>query len=59
SKEGYSPTCFSLPRTTLHCFVYSTFRSTPTKYRECDLMPFRQKGEITGVPCTGTDESHR
>ena len=24
-----------------------------------DLMPFRQKGEITGVPCTGTDESHR
>ncbi|CAN0048451.1 unnamed protein product [Ascophyllum nodosum] len=24
----------------------------------CDLMPFRQKGEITGVPCTGTDESH-
>ncbi|CAN0305712.1 unnamed protein product [Ascophyllum nodosum] len=21
-------------------------------------MPFRQKGEITGVPCTGTDESH-
>ena len=22
-------------------------------------MPFRQKGEITGVPCTGTDESHR
>ena len=25
----------------------------------CDLMPFRQKGEITGVPCTGTDEIHR
>ena len=26
SKEGYGPTCFSLSRTTLHCFVYSTFR---------------------------------
>ena len=22
-------------------------------------MPFWQKGEITGVPCTGADESHR
>ena len=26
SKEGSSPTCFSLPCTTLHCFVDSTFR---------------------------------
>ena len=25
----------------------------------CDLVSFWQKGEITGVPCTGADESQR
>ncbi|CAN0213840.1 unnamed protein product, partial [Ascophyllum nodosum] len=63
SKEGYSPICFSLPCTTLHCFVYSTFsmaeRTRDGGVEECKgFSPFNiptTNASITRLPLGSLD----